>query len=61
MEFDLEHSDTDNLSILGSDRIEQSAVPYCMAWYPGVTKESFVMTANDQVGSQFTSVHAGLS
>ena len=45
----MENSHTDNLCLLGSDRIEQSAVPYCMTWYPSVTKESFILTTNDQV------------
>ena len=48
VEYDLENTDTDGIRILSSDRIEQSAVPLCCAWYPPVTKESFVVTANDQ-------------
>ena len=48
VEYDLENSSKDDLRVLTSDRIEQSAVPLCMAWYPPVTKESFMVTANDQ-------------
>lgn len=48
VEYDLENATKDNLPLLSSDRIEQSAIPYCMAWYPPVTKESFIVTANDQ-------------
>ncbi len=50
VEYDLENSSLDNLQILSCDRIEQSAVPLHAVWYPPVTKESFVLTANDQVG-----------
>ena len=32
MEFDLEHSSKDDLRVLSSDRIEQSALPTCMTW-----------------------------
>ena len=49
VEYDLENSGKDDLRILSMDRIEQSAVPLCMDWYPPVTKESFIVTANDQV------------
>lgn len=42
------NSSKDDLRILSSERIEQSAVPQCMAWYPPCTKESFIYTANDQ-------------
>lgn len=48
MEYELENEDGE-LRVLNCDRIEQSAIPFCMAWYPPVTKESFLMTANDQV------------
>lgn len=48
VEYDLEHSSKDDLRLTSIDRIEQSAVPNCITWYPNVTKESFLLTANDQ-------------
>uniref|UniRef100_A0A8C4SLM5 Cilia- and flagella-associated protein 251 n=1 Tax=Erpetoichthys calabaricus TaxID=27687 RepID=A0A8C4SLM5_ERPCA len=48
VEYDLINSSKDDLRILASDRIEQSAVPYCMTVYPAITKENFILTANDQ-------------
>lgn len=49
VEYDLENSSNDNLRILSSDRVEQSGIAQCMMWYPPITKESFILTANDQV------------
>jgi len=48
VEYDLENSHKDHLLLLGKDRIEQSAVPQCIAWYPPLNKEHFIVTANDQ-------------
>lgn len=48
VEYDLERSTPDNLRILSSDRIEQSALPTSIAWYPPVSKESFLLLSNDQ-------------
>ncbi|XP_069789381.1 cilia- and flagella-associated protein 251 isoform X2 [Narcine bancroftii] len=48
VEYDLANSTGDDLRILSSDRIEQSALPTCMAWYPPITKESFIIMANSQ-------------
>uniref|UniRef100_UPI00398E5429 cilia- and flagella-associated protein 251 isoform X2 n=1 Tax=Pristiophorus japonicus TaxID=55135 RepID=UPI00398E5429 len=48
VEYNLANSPEDDLLILSSDRIEQSAIPMCMAWYPPITKESFIVTANQQ-------------
>ena len=45
-------SGVDDLKLLSTDRIEQSAVPTAMAWYPQLTKESFILVANDQVGGR---------
>lgn len=33
---------------MGVERIEQSALPQCIAWYPPLNKEHFIVTANDQ-------------
>ncbi|XP_067932083.1 cilia- and flagella-associated protein 251-like [Watersipora subatra] len=48
VEYDLENSCKDNLLLLGIDRIEQSAIPQCITWYPPLNKEHFLLTANDQ-------------
>ncbi|XP_078523672.1 cilia- and flagella-associated protein 251 [Lissotriton helveticus] len=48
VEYDLSNSTKGNLQILSTDRIEQSAIPKCLAWYPPITKESFIVTSNDQ-------------
>ena len=49
VEYDLEHTGQDDLKVAAWDRIEQSATPLCTAMYPPITKESFLVTANDQV------------
>ena len=49
IEYDLETSSKDDLRLSSSDRIEQSAIPTFMASHPPVTKESFIVTANNQV------------
>ena len=43
------NSTKDDIQLISTDRIEQSAVPQCMAWYPPITKEHFIVTTNDQV------------
>ena len=50
MEYDISESGVDDLRILSSDRIEQSGLPTAMMWYPALTKESFILLANSQVG-----------
>ena len=50
VEYDLEHSSKDDLRLLSMDRIEQSAVPTAISWYPSLSKESFLLLSNDQVG-----------
>jgi len=48
VEYDLENSSEDDIRIASSNKIEQSGVPLCLAWYPPVMKEDFLITANDQ-------------
>ncbi|XP_075034087.1 cilia- and flagella-associated protein 251 isoform X2 [Mixophyes fleayi] len=47
VEYDLINSSKDHLVIGSSDRIDQSGVPQCLVWYPPVTKECFILIAND--------------
>ncbi|XP_022808405.1 cilia- and flagella-associated protein 251-like [Stylophora pistillata] len=48
VEYDLLNSSTDDLRLISSERIEQSAVPQCFTWYPPIVKENFLVVANDQ-------------
>ncbi|XP_042297325.1 cilia- and flagella-associated protein 251 [Sceloporus undulatus] len=48
VEYDLANSTRDNLVVLRRDRIEQSAIPKCITWYPPLTMEYFLLTANDE-------------
>ncbi|XP_074699870.1 cilia- and flagella-associated protein 251 isoform X2 [Strix aluco] len=47
VEYDLNSSSKDRLVILHRDRVEQIAVPLCLAWYPQLSTESFILTANN--------------
>lgn len=49
VEYDLANSSVDDLKLSASDRIEQSAIPTAMIWYPPITKESFLLITNSQV------------
>ncbi|XP_067163443.1 cilia- and flagella-associated protein 251 [Apteryx mantelli] len=46
VEYDLNSSSKDHLVVLRRDRVEQAAVPLCLAWYPQLSTESFILTAN---------------
>ncbi|NWX52156.1 CF251 protein, partial [Steatornis caripensis] len=47
VEYDLTSSSKDHLVVLHRDRVEQIAVPLCLAWYPQLSTESFILTANN--------------
>ncbi|NXX17943.1 CF251 protein, partial [Podargus strigoides] len=47
IEYDLKSSSKDHLVVLHRDRVEQVAVPLCLAWYPQLSTESFILTANN--------------
>ncbi|KAM9219278.1 LOW QUALITY PROTEIN: cilia- and flagella-associated protein 251 [Leptosomus discolor] len=47
VEYDLNSSSKDHLAVLHRDRVEQIAVPLCLAWYPQLGAESFILTANN--------------
>jgi len=49
VEYDLENSSKEDLVLSSIERMEQSATPLAMTWYPPLVKESFIITANDQV------------
>ncbi|NWH73656.1 CF251 protein, partial [Piaya cayana] len=47
VEYDLNRSSKGCLVVLNRTRIEQFAVPLCLAWYPQLSTESFILTANN--------------
>ncbi|NWS75442.1 CF251 protein, partial [Crotophaga sulcirostris] len=47
VEYDLNSSSKDHLVVLHRVRVEQDAVPLCLAWYPQLSTESFILTANN--------------
>jgi WD40 repeat protein len=48
IEYDIFNSSKDDLKLLNIERIEQSAVPQCLVWYPPISKEQFFLTSSDQ-------------
>ncbi|NXX77335.1 CF251 protein, partial [Urocolius indicus] len=47
VEYDLTNRSKGRLVVLHRDRVEQTAVPLCLAWYPQLSNESFILTANN--------------
>uniref|UniRef100_A0A670YXN1 Cilia- and flagella-associated protein 251 n=1 Tax=Pseudonaja textilis TaxID=8673 RepID=A0A670YXN1_PSETE len=47
VEYNLANIVKDKLEVIRRDRIEQSAVPTYIAWYPPITTEYFFLTANN--------------
>ncbi|NWI95264.1 CF251 protein, partial [Pitta sordida] len=47
VEYDLSSSIKDHLVVTHQDRVEQMAVPLCLAWYPQLGPEPFILTANN--------------
>ncbi|KFO75804.1 WD repeat-containing protein 66, partial [Cuculus canorus] len=47
VEYDLNRSSKDHLVVLHRNQVEQFAVPLCLAWYPQLSTESFILTANN--------------
>lgn len=48
-------SSEDDLVLAGVDTMEQTAVPVAAMWYPPLSKESFIITANNQVNESYNS------
>ncbi|NXG24874.1 CF251 protein, partial [Grallaria varia] len=47
VEYDLSSSIKDHLVVTQRVQVEQSAVPLCLAWYPQLSTEAFILTANN--------------
>ena len=48
VEYDILNSTEDNLIVMSTDKIEQSATPVACAWYPPINKEHFLLIANSE-------------
>ena len=48
VEYDILNSTEDNLIVMSTDKIEQSATPVSCAWYPPINKEHFLLVANSE-------------
>ena len=48
VEYDILNSTEDNLVVMSTDKIEQSATPVSCAWYPPINKEHFLLVANSE-------------
>ncbi|XP_064391567.1 cilia- and flagella-associated protein 251-like [Halichondria panicea] len=48
VEYDLAGSSQDDLIIHSIERVEQSATPTSLIWYPPLVKESFILLSNDE-------------
>uniref|UniRef100_A0A3P9Q9T5 Cilia- and flagella-associated protein 251 n=1 Tax=Poecilia reticulata TaxID=8081 RepID=A0A3P9Q9T5_POERE len=47
VEYDLEKSESNKLLLISIKRIEQSAMPRCMTWYPFFNPEEFLLVSSD--------------
>lgn len=49
MEYDVLGSVENDLKLVAIDCIEQTAIPIAATWFPDLSNESFIITANDEV------------
>ncbi|KAF0299876.1 Cilia- and flagella-associated protein 251 [Amphibalanus amphitrite] len=57
VEYDLVNSTKENPVVLCCDTLEQSAIPLCMALYPPLTTEDFILVANSQYKMKLFNAH----
>ncbi|XP_036369250.1 cilia- and flagella-associated protein 251-like isoform X1 [Octopus sinensis] len=48
VEYNILPDNAEGVQLLSVDRIEQSAIPLCMTFYPSFTKEYFILTVNNE-------------